>query len=1674
MVVRGRPFVTAGNWAPAERWPTIHVAYLAPYAYEVFAGVDPAHPWRDLVRSSYDLLRFLYVDRGVAAPPEVVYLDPRTGIILLDRPGGASGPAASGYDSVPIYWRVAVDARWFGRRGEADLRARMLRFPREAWRAEGRLRDRTTTTGRPLSELDGLPLLASVQALAQVADPDLAAELRTRALDPLFDRVLAGEETPYYLHNWLWFGRALELGVVRRYDEPLSFLLLLDWSPFRDRLPLVPFAAGLLLAPLARRRAWARATLLALSLALSLRYLGWRAARTLNFVEPLGPVVSLSLFAAEVYAFSTVALLAVQVGVRRRRRPAPAPLAPGEPHPSVDVLVPIYSESLDILDRTLAACAALRWPRKTIWVCDDSHREEVARLAAEHGASYLRGPRQHAKAGNLNAALAVTTGDLVAVFDTDHVPEERFLERTAPWFRDPRMAVVQTPHHFTNADVFQRAFGGGDAVPNEADLFNHAIQGGRDGWGGAFFVGSGALFRREALASVGGFNLLSITEDIHTSQKLHARGWRSAFVDEDLAAGLSAESFAAYLVQRRRWMLGCLQIFLRDNPLLERGLPLRHRVGYFASLWHFFFPLARVAFFLTPLWFLLFHLHPLFADLPVLLAYLVPHLVLAPLAASALVPGWPRLLWGGVHESAVAFPLARASLDLVLPRRLGFKVTPKGITTSRRRFDTSSSALTLAAAAVAAVALAKGTFELAAFGIEVEAYAFNLFWAGANLVGLLAALLVAWERPQRRTDERIRTRVPIRVGGTAAETVDLSTSGACVRVDPGAPLAAEVEVAFELPEARTLQARLVWRERVGREERAGLAFVGASAEDRRALVRIGFSPRGRPPGRPRSSGDDPARDGRAPPRRARPGVPPAPAAAAPLPAPARPHPRRPGGSGRAGPGRPARHLAGGPRAPRRRLAAGARRRPADRPPRRRPLDARRSRPAHRAGAVAGGARVRRAGRGRRPRCLPCGVARAPARFAAGEHPTMHRAVVAAALLVAALHASEASAGVAESWYLGRARANAKIGNHAAAIEAYRKALAEDPGSREASRGLGLELGANGETDAAVAALDRHLARFPDDWELAFEQARVLQWSRYAYRARDAIRYLRMGLAAHDDPARRRDLARLLGRDRATLEDALREYDRLLAASPGDAALREERLRLLLWDPRHRAEARDELLRRERERPGDERVARDLARLTAEEPRRAAEAADRYAALLARHPADPDLLVGHARALTRAGRRTEARAAWQRAVAARPSPDARVEYANLLASSPATRGAARAEYEAVLREAPRNRRARLGLARVLAAERETSREAIPQYAAVLAEAPHDAEAHRGLARAYAWNGDADRALAHALAADGGRVDGDGLARALRRGREPQAGGGAAAMAQPSGTFSLSGVRGWVAARTDPTPFTSTSAEAGAASYAGEGLRAEGVAASLSAQWRPGPDGRVDGSFGWEGVRPGGAAASGALRLATEGDGRSLSIGVARTPRRDSFRALAGVTVGGRRIGAASDDAVEARAAASGEAGRLEVSARAGQVVGDGFPATFFAAASARIDRPLLRGGAWTLSAGAAAEAVHHARDLSGLDGDPLAPRLFSPPLFAALSPRLSLAREARPARLAVDAGPALQHVSGPGGGLRAGGDVRLSLTQPLGERLRVSADLRAEKIAAVYARLEAGASLSVVF
>lgn len=831
-------YATAGNWAVQEDYPTIHVAYLAPYAYEIFASVDDRYPWKRLVDSSYQVLHWIYFEQQLRLPPEILFVDKQTGKLLLTHPRTGES-SYFGYDAFPIFWRVALDAQWFGR-PQSELRRTMLAFFQDEWRARKAFFDQYSLDGQPLSRIEGLPLYATVHALALQEDPALARLIGEAKLDPLRKNALGGRATPYYLHNWLWFGRAFELQILRTYDEFLGFLRPFDFKGFSAHFPWALFAVTIALFFVARLHPRLKLAFLLCGFALCAHYLVWRLFNTLNFVETAGPFISLSLWGAELYAFSTVLLLLVQVGLGGKSKPQGAPPQPGF-SPSVDILIPIYSESCEILEKTLVAARAIDYADKRIYVLDDGHRAEVARVARRFGATYIKGPRTHAKAGNLNHALDQTDGELVAVFDTDHIPVTTFLNETVPFFVDPQMAVVQTPHHFYNADIFQRAFGGSERIPNEQDMFNHAIQNGRHAWNGAFFVGSGAVFRRSALADVNGFNLMSITEDIHTSQHLHAAGWRSAFLDKDLAVGLAAENLSSYLGQRRRWMLGCLQIFFKDNPLLRQGLTPRQRVGYFASLYYFFFPVAQVVFWITPLYFLLFHFHPILSDVSVLVAYLLPFIVILPLIASTLLPGWPRLFWASVYEAAVSFQLFRSMFDLFLPKRLGFKVTPKGLRSHTRAFDVNSATLPLIATGITLVAIAKGLWEFFYFGIEKDAYFFNLSWASFNLLFLAIGLLVAWERPQQRTEDRIRKSVPfeLKSAGVSLQgtTHDLSVSGLSFLTAPNQTIPLSGEITLHNRNPITCQYRVVYHDRVSRQgSRCGVAFLDVPHDDRCKLI----------------------------------------------------------------------------------------------------------------------------------------------------------------------------------------------------------------------------------------------------------------------------------------------------------------------------------------------------------------------------------------------------------------------------------------------------------------------------------------------------------------------------------------------------------------------------------------------------------------------------------------------------------------------------------------------------------------------------------------------------------------------------------------------------------------------------------------------------------------------
>ena len=250
-------------------------------------------------------------------------------------------------------------------------------------------------------------------------------------------------------------------------------------------------------------------------------------------------------------------------------------LPPAPPGRTVDVFVPVYDESPELVEAALQAALAMCYPHRT-YLLDDAPGRRFAGLAARLGASYLaRDGDADAKAGNVNAALPGTSGEFVAIFDTDHLPTPDFLDAMLGGFDDPRVASVQGGVAFHNRDdsLVSRA-----TIEQAYDIYGPTSMG-MAGCGAAPIWGSHTIFRRTALAAIGGYQP-GLAEDLHTSLRLHAAGWRTVFAPDVHATGLVPSDLRAFTMQQRKWSRGVFEMLLEVYPRVWKDLTWPQRIAY--------------------------------------------------------------------------------------------------------------------------------------------------------------------------------------------------------------------------------------------------------------------------------------------------------------------------------------------------------------------------------------------------------------------------------------------------------------------------------------------------------------------------------------------------------------------------------------------------------------------------------------------------------------------------------------------------------------------------------------------------------------------------------------------------------------------------------------------------------------------------------------------------------------------------------------------------------------------------------------------------------------------------------------------------------------------------------------------------------------------------------------
>jgi cellulose synthase (UDP-forming) len=514
-----------------------------------------------------------------------------------------------------------------------------------------------------------------------------------------------------------------------------------------------------------RRRTWARTVTVLFVLVISLRYLWWRLYSTvLPFPNDDATFYWVwFLFVVEVLAFTEVTLFLLTMS-RYVDRSAEADRfasafakQPEGDWPTVDVFIPTYDEPIDVLERSIVGALALDYPRHKfkVYVLDDKRRDWLRRYCDEKGAIYVTRPDNlHAKAGNLNNGLKVSSGDLVAVFDADFVPYRHFLRRTVPFFQDPTIGIVQTPQHFFNKDPVQSNLGIERVWPDEQRLFFDEMAASRDAWDVSFCCGSCSVLRRRAIEAIGGIPTESVTEDLLSTLAMLNKGFKTRYLNERLSMGLAAENLRGYFVQRSRWCRGGIQtLFLPNGPVWGPGLSLFQRIMFIPYTWLIQY-VVRFAVLIVPSVYLWTGIAPLhFTSNFDIIYYQVPVLLAYALLMRWITPTRYLLILSnavGVFSTFRLLPTVIATL--IKPFGTPFKVTPKGSAAEQNEFDAYT--FTWVAALVVLTALGvvinvipewspipKGNFSVVA-----------MLWAGANIVVLVIAALICFEKPRSMAD----------------------------------------------------------------------------------------------------------------------------------------------------------------------------------------------------------------------------------------------------------------------------------------------------------------------------------------------------------------------------------------------------------------------------------------------------------------------------------------------------------------------------------------------------------------------------------------------------------------------------------------------------------------------------------------------------------------------------------------------------------------------------------------------------------------------------------------------------------------------------------------------------------------------------------------------------------
>ncbi|MBL7106529.1 MAG: glycosyltransferase [Phycisphaerae bacterium] len=251
--------------------------------------------------------------------------------------------------------------------------------------------------------------------------------------------------------------------------------------------------------------------------------------------------------------------------------------------PNVTIQLPIYNEPY-VAKRIITSCCNIDYPKDKlqIQVLDDStdNTTDIAMSVVKDFVSkgyniicVHRDNRSGFKAGALENGLETASGEFIAIFDADFVPQPDFLKKTIHYFTDNNVGMVQVRWEHINRNHsllthLQSVFLDGHFViehtaRNRSKRFMN-------------FNGTSGIWRRSCIEQCGGWQHDTLTEDMDLSYRCQLQGWQFVYLLDVTAPGELPPEIHGFKSQQFRWTKGAIQTGKKLLPsLLSSSLPLK-------------------------------------------------------------------------------------------------------------------------------------------------------------------------------------------------------------------------------------------------------------------------------------------------------------------------------------------------------------------------------------------------------------------------------------------------------------------------------------------------------------------------------------------------------------------------------------------------------------------------------------------------------------------------------------------------------------------------------------------------------------------------------------------------------------------------------------------------------------------------------------------------------------------------------------------------------------------------------------------------------------------------------------------------------------------------------------------------------------------------------------------